>query len=309
MSTELGDIPPAARAGIAPVGGSGPPTATTTTEDPVPVRSVAFALTPAQAVRDLYDYNTTKDAKIYKMATDSLLTKHDGTISTLRPMLDELLLRVKDFNWTSLISILDDDGKPCNIILQNRALSIENIICAATPYLGTHTRMAQDNYMMVQCILNSLDTDGAKALRSSQYSYTHGTEPCAALLVKVLLLDCEVETASTNFYVRAQLGDLEQFMVSIDYDVIAFNKHVSELLRKLRQGGEESHDDVLFIYMHVMRAYLICPDSDFLLAIKLQKIKAEADPKLLTLPTLMIVAQKTYQTLLQEGTYNAPPIS
>ena len=55
-----------------------------------------------------------------------------------------------------------------------------------------------------------------------------------------------------------------------------------------------------------MKAYLICPDQDFLLAIKLQKIKAEADPKLLTLPILMISAQKSYQMLVQEGTYNAP---
>jgi len=59
-STEQGETPPA-RAGIAQ-GGSGPPTATIT--DPVLVRPVVFALTPAQAVRDLYDYNTTKDAKI-----------------------------------------------------------------------------------------------------------------------------------------------------------------------------------------------------------------------------------------------------
>ena len=82
-------------------------------------------------------------------------------------------------------------------------------------------------------------------------------------------------------------------MVNIDYNVVEFNKHVSELLRKLRQCGEENQDDVLFIYMHVMKAYLICPDQDFLLAIKLQKIKAEAEPKLLTLPTLMISAQKS----------------
>ena len=111
-----------------------------------------------------------------------------------------------------------------------------------------------------------------------------------------------METASTKFYVRAQLGDLEQYMVSIDYNVVNFNKYVAELLRKLRQGGEEAHDDVLFIYMHVMKAYLICPDQDFLLAIKLQKIKAEADPKMLTLPILMIAAQKSYQTLIQVGT-------
>ncbi|KAI2494580.1 hypothetical protein MHU86_19950 [Fragilaria crotonensis] len=267
---------------------------------------IIFALTPAQAVADLYDYSKAKDAKIYKTATDSLNTKHDGTITTLRPMLDELLMRAKDYNWNSLIMIKDNEGKMCNIILQNRALTMENVMASTISYLGTQSRMAQDNYLMVQCILNSLDTEGSKALRSSQYSYNHNGEPSAALLIKVLLLDCEVETASTNFFVRAQLGELEQFMVTIDYNVVEFNKHVSELLRKLRQGGEETHDDVLFIYMHVMKAYLICPDQDFLLAIKLQKIKAEADPKLLTLPILMISAQKSYQMLVQEGTYNAP---
>ncbi|KAI2497267.1 hypothetical protein MHU86_17231 [Fragilaria crotonensis] len=268
--------------------------------------TIIFALTPAQAVADLYDYSKAKDAKIYKTATDSLNTKHDGTIATLRPMLDELLMRAKDYNWNSLIMIKDNEGKMCNIILQNRALTMENVMASTISYLGTQSRMAQDNYLMVQCILNSLDTEGSKALRSSQYSYNHNGEPSAALLIKVLLLDCEVETASTNFFVRAQLGELEQFMVTIDYNVVEFNKHVSELLRKLRQGGEETHDDVLFIYMHVMKAYLICPDQDFLLAIKLQKIKAEADPKLLTLPILMISAQKSYQMLVQEGTYNAP---
>ena len=253
---------------------------------------IIFALTPAQAVTDLYDYSKAKDAKIYKTATDSLNTKHDGTIATLRPMLDELLMRAKDYNWNSLIMIKDNDDKTCNVILRNRTLTMVNGIASTASYLGLQSRSAQDNYLMVQCILNSLDTEGSKALRSSQYSYNHNGEPSAALLIKVLLLDCEVETASKNFFVRSQLGELEQFMVNIDCNVVEFNKHVSELLRKLRQGGEETQDDVLFIYMHVMKAYLICPDQDFL-AIKLQKIKAEAEPNLLTLPTLMISAQKS----------------
>jgi hypothetical protein len=129
--------------------------------------------------------------------------------------------------------IKDNEGRTCNVILQKRALTMENVISSTADYLGKQTRKAQDNYLMVQCILNSLDTEGSKALRSSQYSYNHNGEPSAALLIKVLLLDCEVETASTNFFVRAQLGELEQFMVNIDYNVIEFNKHVSELLRKL----------------------------------------------------------------------------
>ncbi|KAI2513030.1 hypothetical protein MHU86_1321 [Fragilaria crotonensis] len=65
------------------------------------VAHVIFALTPAQAVPDLYDYGKAKDAKIYKAATDPttkyngkaatdpLTTKYNGIITTLRPMLDE----------------------------------------------------------------------------------------------------------------------------------------------------------------------------------------------------------------------------
>lgn len=97
-------------------------------------------------------------------------------------------------------------------------------------------------------------------------------------------------------------------MVAIEYHVLEFNKHVSKLLRKLRQGGEESNeDDVLFIYMmHVMRAYLICLDPNFLLAIKLQKLTAENGPKLLTQPILMITAQRlTSRHSSQDGTYNS----
>jgi hypothetical protein len=60
--------------------------------------------------------------------------------------------------------------------------------------------------------------------------------------------------------------------------------------------------------MHVMQAYLVCPDAGFLMMIKLQKLKAESDPQLLTFPLLTITAQKAYQTHVQKGTYSAPSI-
>ena len=92
-----------------------PPVAALNPEGRVPtaVPPIVFALTPAQAVADLYDYSKAKDAKIYKTATDSLNTKHNGTIATLRPMLDELLMRAKDYNWNSLIMIKDNEAKMC----------------------------------------------------------------------------------------------------------------------------------------------------------------------------------------------------
>jgi hypothetical protein len=84
----------------------------------------------------------------------------------------------------------------------------------------------------------------------------------------------------------------------MNYNIVECNKHITALLCKLRQGGNETQEDNMFIYMHVMQAYLPCPNADFLLSIKLQKIKAESDVKLLTLPILMITAQKAYQTLI-----------
>jgi hypothetical protein len=92
-------------------------------------------------------------------------------------MLDELLTRGKAYNWGSLVMIKDNDGKLCNVIHQNRALTMENVIASTTDCLGVQSRKAQDNYLMVQCILNSLDSEGSKALRSSQYSYLHEGNP------------------------------------------------------------------------------------------------------------------------------------
>lgn len=106
------------------------------------------------------------------MATDPFLTKHDGTIATLHLPLDKLIMCVKDFSWDALVTIEDNNKKIFKVILQNRALTMKNVADSARTYLGTLTCIAQDNYLMVQlCILlNSLDTNGFKALCSSQYS-------------------------------------------------------------------------------------------------------------------------------------------
>jgi hypothetical protein len=276
-------------------------TANPTTGAPVP-GPTPFALNPAQAVTDLYDYSTTKDAKLYKSATDPLPTKHDGTVSTLRTMLDELQLRCKEFNWIPLITITDSNNIDRQLLINNRMLTLDDISKHALEYVGTNTRKAQDNHMMVACILNSLTAKGAQALRDSQFDYQINSTPCAPLLIKVLLLDCEVENASTNFFVRQKMTQLDEKIRDLDFNILSFNKHVQELQRKLKQGGEESSD----LFMHVLQAYLHCKDRDFVQDIKDQKRKNERGEITLELKTLMICAQRTYQTLIQDGTYNKP---
>ena len=105
--------------------------------------------------------------KLYVTATASLTTKHDGTVATLRIMLDELVLRANEYAWESLFEVKDSKEKMHNIITANRMLTIEDINAAATTYVGQSTRLAQDNHMMATCILNSLTSKGAQALRDS----------------------------------------------------------------------------------------------------------------------------------------------
>ena len=96
-------------------------TGTTGGGAPAPIAPVptVFALNPSKAVTNLYDYTTTKDAKLYASATAALTTKHDGTVATLRIMLDELALRSNEFGWGGLLLIKDSDNIEHHLITGN----------------------------------------------------------------------------------------------------------------------------------------------------------------------------------------------
>ncbi|KAI2508249.1 hypothetical protein MHU86_6178 [Fragilaria crotonensis] len=102
-------------------------------------------------------------------------------------MLDELALRSDEFGWGNLLLISDSNDVQQHLITSNRMLNLKDVIRATTSYIERANRMAQDNHKMVTCILNSLTSKGAQALRNSQYSYLQGTTPSAPMLIKVLL--------------------------------------------------------------------------------------------------------------------------
>jgi hypothetical protein len=95
---------------------------------------------------------------------------------------------------------------------------------------------------------------------------------------------------------------LPKKIVELNYDVAAFNKHVNDLRHQLYHGGETSSD----LLLHVLLSYLACKDPDFVAGIKDQKRQFEAGKETLDLSSLMILALKQYQTLIQDGTYNKP---
>jgi hypothetical protein len=276
-------------------------------EDPADVADAGvpvgiFALSPAHAVADIYDFSSSKNSKLYINATAPLRNKHDGTVDTLCPMIDDLLLRSSEFGWSVLLTIKDDDNVNRDLIEQSRMITLTNIRTAAEAYINAESRDAQDNQMMTMCIMDSLTPEGSKSLYEAQSDYKVNNVPCGPLIIKVLLLECEVETAATNFYVRHQMRLLPKKIVELNYDVAAFNKHVNDLRRQLYHGGETSSA----LLLHVLLSYLACKDPDFVAGIKDQKRQFEAGKETLDLSSLVILALKQYQTLIQDSTYNKP---
>ena len=130
-----------------------------TSNAPAAAAPTIFALNPPKAVTNLYDYTTTtKDAKLCASAAAALTTKHDGTVATLRVMLDELALRSNEFGWGALLLVKDFDNARMHdlVITSNRMIKMEDIIRASTGYINRTNRMAQDNHIMVACIVNFL---------------------------------------------------------------------------------------------------------------------------------------------------------
>lgn len=262
-----------------------------------------FALAPAFAIPDVFDFTNPAHSKLFNKGSSALNITHDGTTETLRPFLDAIKRRSLEYDCDNLLTVQDAAGiNTFSIIDESRLVPMEDIENAAGTYMNTQTRIAQDNYMLQKCIMESLSQEALIKLQLSPHAHEINGEVCAAMLIKKLILMCEVENYATSFHVRDQMTKLKQKMIEVDYDIDDFNEHVIKLRRQLQLGGEESND----LFMHVMKAYLICKDKDFVAEIKdLQRKYIRGDlPR--ELPDLMLAAQNEFQRLMQDKTYNKP---
>jgi len=265
--------------------------------------AAVFALAPAMAIVDALDFDNPSHVKLYIKGSQKLKLEHDGTSETLRPFLEEVQRRCIEFDCANLLEVAEADGIITrNIIDESRLVTLEDIREASTDYMGVESRDAQNNYMLQKCIMDSLTSEALIKLQHSEYDYKVDNAICAPLLIKALILMCEVENYATSFHVRDQMTRLKSKMIEVDYDIEMFNEHVIKLKIKLHQGGEESND----LFMHVMKAYLTCKDRDFLAEIKdLQRKYIRGDlPR--NLSDLMLAGKNEYQRLIQDKTYNQP---
>ena len=219
-------------------------------------------------------------------------------------MLEALQFKIRLFNWTALIMIPDGSTPPAlhDLIDQSRQVTIEHILVHAATCIGTQTRHAQDNEMLVQTLLGSMSTEALGALKKTKLPTRVNGAFVGALIIKVVTQDKEVETHATSFFTREQMTHLSSKIVELKCDIPAFNKEVVLLEESLARGGETSSD----LFHHVLKAYENCIDTDFLYDVKDQRKRCESGEHDRTVDHLLLFGRNTCNKLVQRGTYGTP---
>ena len=271
--------------------------------------AVTFALNPAHAVTGMINYTESTGIKLYKAATYPLAILFDGTIKTLRPMLNLLERRVDEFNARHLVTIPVVPSTPAGAAATNRDLFTESRLCDlksikdhATTCMGTDDKNKQLNSMFATLMFNSMDAEGTMALENSGLDYKVNGSASFAIMVKGIIQLCEVDTFASSFLIREKMALLPQTIEEIKFDIRAFNMHANDLVTKLSLSGEKSDD----LFLNVFNSYKKCPDEDFHSEFLAQARKYKDGTLVRNVDNLMSWGLQTYNELNEAQTYGKP---
>ena len=274
----------------------------------------AFALTPALAIDGIIDMTTTEGAKIYREGSKGIESEDLIACSPrdLYRALKLIEMRAEEYGWSTPESGIlwiprdpQDPDSECDLITRSHGMiTTETITEFESTYLGSETREAQDNHMLYQAIMKGLSKEAKNKIMLKRDEYTIDGQPSANLLIKILVRECHLDTNATVATIRNNLAKLDEYIVTVGYDIGKLNDYVQTNVQELETRGEESHDIVLNLF----RGYANAKDSRFRAYIQTKKDaydEATGEPPF-TYNQLMVLAENKYKTMRINGEWNAP---
>jgi hypothetical protein len=126
-------------------------------------------------------------------------------------------------------------------------------------WVGTHTRICQDNDSLAECLWNSLSNAATAIMALRHEDYTINGFVSGILLLKCILLSSMVEAVQDHGLLRRQMTQALTMFRALKHNVKAFNLQYKDLIRQLAQQGGTFPDSKVF----VEEAYLDSPDEQF----------------------------------------------
>ena len=277
-----------------------------------------FALTPAQNVSEVLDFDDKAHRGIYEKAIEKLkVDPFDCEQTQLVDFMSSLAKKAHDFGWVDRVMKIpttlpeDEDTTYLNILTNHAQISFESIKTYEESYVGSQTRERQDMHCLYTCIMHSLSQEGRLKVLPEKEKYTLLSDPedlnsepalSGNLLLKVVLMKSTVDNRSGAYSIRMQLSDLTGLISKIGFNIEKFNLHVKGLIEDLSRRGETS-DDVTF---NVIKAYKEVPVKEFVTFV--DRLKDDADDKddesQYTPQYVMDKAENKYKILVNEKTWD-----
>ena len=154
--------------------------------------TTAFALTLGQIEADkIVDMNSKVGRELYKKAIQPPKVPFDGDSKKINMFQSQLLRKVETYGWDvstgNILTIPDTENKPKNFITEYGYLTKTNLVLNAADFVGMKNRKAQNNHMMVECMLASIDEAYFYKISNEHEKYTVQYVKVASLLYKLLM--------------------------------------------------------------------------------------------------------------------------
>ena len=259
--------------------------------------AVTFALSPAQAFDDVINFRTPAGADVYARGTASLPTKFTFDEPNIPILINQLTTRTAECNWEELFDIPTDNGNK-NLLTQYGQITRENCYNHVATYITGQTRRVQNNYMLFECLTNSLDSDSNDKLSQVDTKYRHGTRYDGVSCLHTILTKAEASSRATASAIRKQLSKLSEYMKETAKDNVSkFNEYVRKQNRRLTGLGQESTD----LIDNMLEAYRSIRDEEFKNFISHIKNEYEMGRRNLTLDELLNETESKYNILMTRG--------
>jgi hypothetical protein len=270
--------------------------------------AVAFALTPAAAIKGVLDFSDPNNIKLYKQAVMKLhTTLFDVEASTLNSFLASLSDRANTFDWDHILNIPIDINstvtpKPTKSLLTEYGqITLKQVVDHVETYSGQQGRQAQDSKMLYECIMASLSVKGRNKINVFRKDYTVDNQVSGTALLKVIIRESHIDTRGSVRHIRANLSSLPTYLATVNYDIIKFNQYVREQLDALNARGETTQD----LLANLFQTYKTCKDKDFVMYIKGKEDEYD-DGEDIDEFQLMARAQNKYKVMVESKSWAAP---
>jgi hypothetical protein len=220
--------------------------------------------------------------------------------------LDLLKTKSKVQGWSRIFTVpVEVDGVTTNHSLLHNygVIPLASVALDAATYVIAESKVAQDSFILFQCIFGSLRTDFLKLVTTEALHYhivdTNAPQkppiPCGALLLKIIIRKAHVDTRATISFIRTALSSLDTKMMALDSDISKFNAYVKTQVIALEARGETTTD----LLVNVFKGYETAQDSEFALFIKRKKDAFDEGGDI-TVTSLMDAAENKFKTRVHQ---------